>query len=95
MKSGDINNNKADASTIEYGGGVRVDRKGSISSIFTMKNGTITGNNAQNNGRAVSVSGVFNWRGGFITGHTSGSGDVIYTHSGRGNFTNTSGHTAS
>lgn len=88
MNNGAISNN-----TALYGGGVRVDKKGSISSIFTMKNGTITGNIAYQNGKAVSVYGIFYWEGGFITGNL-GNGDVIHKEPSC-TFSNTSGNTAS
>ena len=88
MTNGTISGNRAN-----YGGGVRVDRTGLISSIFTMKNGTITGNIAYQTGKAVSVYGIFYWKGGSITGNI-GSGDVIHKEP-SGTFSNTSGNTAS
>jgi len=89
MNNGTMSGNRAN-----YGGGVRVDRTGLISSIFTMENGTITGNIAYQNGKAVSVYGIFYWEGGSITGNTSGSGDVIHKEP-SGTFINNSGNTAS
>ena len=61
--------------------------------VFTMENGTITGNRGVYNGGAADVNGVFNWNGGSITGHTLGSGDVI--HRDGGNVNNPHHYTAS
>ena len=42
-----------------------------------MTGGTITGNHANTNGKAMWIRGIFNWLGGTITGNT-GTGDVLH-----------------
>ena len=74
-----------------FGGGVMVIAGGSC----TMKNGTITGNRAYQNGGAAEVHGVFTWEGGSITGNhvNTASGEII--HRDGGHFNNPHNYTAS
>ena len=48
---------------------------------FLMKGGTITGNTANHNGRALWIRGTFNWEGGTITGN-NGTGAAVHIHGG-------------
>ena len=60
---------------------------------FLIKGGTITGNTAETNGKAVFVyHGDFKWESGQITANT-GNGAAVDTEAG-GTF-NDNGHTAS
>ena len=86
MKGGTIKNNKATVSSvysyIEYtghGGGVCVD------GYFTMEGGTITGNTATNNGKAIMLNYYFHWEGGEIKDNR-GKGSVVGDSG--GNFSN-------
>jgi hypothetical protein len=70
------------------GGGVRVNRGG----VFTMNDGSITGNRAHINGGGVFVAGVFTMNGGRIlnnTAHSNGGGVFVVENS--GTFTKTGG----
>ena len=63
--------------------------------VFTMENGTITGNRAYQNGGAAEVNGVFNWNGGSITGNyvNTAGGEIIHRYG--GHFNNNCHGTAS
>ncbi|MDR1904089.1 MAG: hypothetical protein LBQ88_17600 [Treponema sp.] len=68
MEGGTISGNKA-----EYGAGVYVPKD----RIFTLKKGTITGNEAEfvGGGVYVEAGGTYNAQGGSVTGNTAGDGD--------------------
>lgn len=76
-----------------YGGGVCAKNADYTDGVFTMENGTITGNRGVYNGGAAEVHGVFNWNGGSITGNVSNYGEII--HRDGGNFNNNCHGTAS
>ena len=81
--NGIISENRAN-----YGGGVCAKNADYTDGVFTMQNGTITGNRAYQDGGAVEVYGVFTWEGGSITGNhvnTAPRGQIIHKDGGRFN----------
>ena len=87
--NGIISENRAN-----YGGGVCAKNADYTDGVFTMQNGTITGNRAYQNGGAAEVYGVFTWEGGSITGnHVNNGPDII--HRDGGHFNNPHNYTAS
>ena len=67
-----ITNNKADS----YGGGVNINY---ASATFTMKGGSITGNNAAYGGGVCVGNGTFTMTDGSITGNNAAYGGGVYT----------------
>ena len=67
-----ITNNKADS----YGGGVNINY---ASATFTMKGGSITGNNAAYGGGVCVGNGTFTMTDGSITGNDAAYGGGVYT----------------
>lgn len=89
MTGGKVSYNLAtDTSAAKGGGGVCAKNADSTDGVFTMQNGTITGNRAYKKGGAAEVHGVFTWEGGSIAGNhvnTAPRGQIIHKDGGRFN----------